>query len=142
MSNMDLTLTFTGGKKVIKGEFMTTKEDFIKTQVLCQRPRFAHLGGFLQMASVVFLDVVPGADGGFQLVSHHHARALGGRPSDEQHHTSSCVGECSLRIKRGGIGFRLSLSIIEQHLCSSYNPTPQACYLTISRSSYKQAFAR
>lgn len=61
---------------------------------------FVHLGGFLQVAGIVLLDVMPGADGGFQLVSHHHAGALGGGPSDEQHHTSTCVGECALRMRR------------------------------------------
>lgn len=88
----------------------------------CRRLWVAHLGGFLQMASVVFLNVVPGANGGFQLVSHHHSWALGGGPSDEQHHTSPCVGECTLRIERGGIKY--------QYLCSNYRATPNACYLT------------
>lgn len=75
-------------------------EDFTKTQVPCGFIcAFSHLGGFLQMTSVVFLDVVPGADGGFQLISHHHAWALGGWPSDEQHHTSPCVRECTLKEK-------------------------------------------
>lgn len=87
----------------------------------------AHLGGFLQMASVVLLDVVPGADGGFQLVSHHHARALGGRPSDEQHHAGPCVGECTLRRKRGGNW--LQLGIFVYPLLRSH-----ASYLTISCS--------
>lgn len=55
------------------------------------------------MASVVFLNVVPGANGGFQLISHNHAGALGGGPPDEQHHTSPRVGERTLRTERGEI---------------------------------------
>lgn len=51
------------------------------------------------MTSVVLLDVVPGTDGGLQLVSHHHAWALGGGASNEQHHTSPCVGKGTLGIK-------------------------------------------
>lgn len=79
----------------------------------------AHLGGFLQMASVVFLDVVPGANGGLQLISHHHAWALGGRPSNEQHHTSPCVGECSLRIKRGRIKYHCTVPLLKL-LCNYF----------------------
>lgn len=64
-----------------------------------------HLGSFLQMPCVVFLDVVPGSDGDLQLISHHHAWSLGGRPADEEHHTCACVWESSLRKRKKHLGF-------------------------------------
>lgn len=58
-----------------------------------------HLSGLLQMASVVFLDVVPGADGGLQFISHHHAGPLCWGATGEQHHTGPCVRKSSLRVE-------------------------------------------
>lgn len=82
-------------------------KDLTEFQVLhCCRwelNRFAHLGGFLQMPCIVLLYIMPGTDGSFQLISHHHAWALCGGPSNKQHHTSPCVWECALREKRRGI---------------------------------------
>lgn len=54
------------------------------------------LGGLFQVAGVVLLDVVPGADGGFQLVPHYHPWALCWGAPCEEHHTGPCVGECAL----------------------------------------------
>lgn len=59
-----------------------------------------YLSRFLQMPCIVLLNVMPRADGGFQLVSHHHAWSLGGRPANEKHHTSPRVWECPLRKKQ------------------------------------------
>lgn len=52
------------------------------------------------MTGVVLLDVVPGADGGLELVAHHHAGALSGGASDEEHDTGPCVGESPLETGR------------------------------------------
>lgn len=61
---------------------------------------FFYLGRLLQVASVVLLDVVPGADGGLELVAHHHAGTLSGGPSDEEHDTGPCVGESPLENRK------------------------------------------
>ena len=55
------------------------------------------------MARVVLLDVVPGPDGGLELVAHHHAGPLGGGPPGEQHHARPGVGEGTLQTQRGGV---------------------------------------
>lgn len=52
------------------------------------------------MTGVVLLDVVPGADGGLELVAHHHAGALSGGASDEEHDTGPCVGESPLENRK------------------------------------------
>lgn len=52
------------------------------------------------MTSVVLLDVVPGADGGLELVADHHAGALSGGPSDEEHDTGPSVGERPLESRK------------------------------------------
>lgn len=57
------------------------------------------------MPCIVLLDVMPGADGGFQLVSHHHAWSLGGWPANEKHHASPCVRECPLRKRQRELDF-------------------------------------
>lgn len=72
-----------------------------------QMSRLTDLGGFLQMASVVLLDVVPGADGCLQLVPDHHARTLGGGPAGEQHHAGTRVGERALKRGTEQLRFRL-----------------------------------
>lgn len=49
------------------------------------------------MASVVFLNVVPGANGGLEFISHHHTGPLSWRATGEQHDTSTCVWKSALQ---------------------------------------------
>lgn len=62
--------------------------------------RVSCLGCLLQVTSVVLLDVVPGADGGLELVAHHHAGALSGGSSDEEHDTGPSVGKRPLESRK------------------------------------------
>lgn len=69
------------------------------------------------MTSIVLLDVMPGADGGLQLISHHHAWALCGGPSDKEHDMGPRVGECTLRMEKRRIycQYKESLLTLQHH---------------------------
>lgn len=49
------------------------------------------------MASVVFLNVVPGANGGLQFISHNHTGPLSWRTTGEQHDTGTRVWVSALK---------------------------------------------
>lgn len=61
-----------------------------------------HLGGFLHELGIVLLDVMPGPDGGLQLVPDHHPWSLCARAPDERHDPGAGVRESALNGGRVG----------------------------------------